>query len=106
MKREVEIGRTNLKESCALSEIENKAVESARERSTALKYEHNEIEASIQNLKDLSLKEEMKFRALKSNVAEQVRLFHIDINKLHQEYKAKRQSLDDVEKRRQIMVRK
>lgn len=104
LKREVEISRVNLKESCALTEIESKSIDAARERLNSLKYEQSEIEASIQRLKDQSLQEEIKLRSLKSSVSEQVRLFQIDLTKLHQEFKAKHRSLEDVNRRHQIQV--
>jgi chromosome segregation ATPase len=103
-KRELEIIRTNLKESCALNEIENKALNATRERITVLKQDQTTLENSLIQLKDSSLKEEMKVSNLKSKNSEQLTILRNEIVKFQKEIKLKQTSLDELERQRQLIV--
>lgn len=104
MKRELEIVRNNLKESCALTEIENKSISAARERLAALRYEQSELEGSNIELKDHILKEENKLRSTKATTSEKIRYFQIQVARLAQEAKTKKETLDHLDKQRQAAV--
>lgn len=104
MKRELEITRNNLKESCALNEIENKSIDAARERFASLKHELSDMEGLNLELKDQILKEESKLRATKAVIYEKTREFKIQVVQFNKEVKTKKEILDQIEKQRRTMV--
>jgi chromosome segregation ATPase len=106
MKRELEITRSNLKETCALNEIEHKNIETIRDRLAVLRNEQNELENLIHHLKDQQIKEENKIKTAKIMGNEQIRLVNMELKKLQQDFKLRQRNIEEIDKQQRLLVSK
>lgn len=103
IKREIELTRTNLQESLAMNEMEQKNVMYMRKKLEELKEEQRLVQNDLMLTKDELLKEDGKLRATKSLATDQLRLLQIDLNKIQNEFKSKQRAIDDLEKYRKAI---
>ncbi len=103
LKREIEISRNNLKESCALNEIEHKNLTTIRERISILKHEQTDLESQLVQSRDNLLKQEHTLRTTKALSAEQLRLLELDLSKLQQDFKTKQRLIEELTQKQNLL---